>query len=343
MGNHLDISTNAHIYKPKRWTLALNIFSLGFMGIVFGVPLILLIILLVSFIQAESMIYFACFLSPIIILLIFVLIQTSISVIASFFYSIEITPEGIEQKHSPYMHIRCTWSDVDKLGKLFLFNDVIHLNSYEVMGLSLSLKSPFSFLRPKKGFISLLGYEGWPDGQLANELKQYAPKLFENQPILQETRLENQGAQTQAAPGATQESHLLAALSHASVLFSYIGVVVPIVIFLAQKKKSSFIGFQSLQALIWQIVAIAFKMIASSCMVGTLFIPILLASLSNDGKILGLSTGGILILIIAPTLMMILGSLFFTIYGIIGAIQAYQGKEFRYVIIANQIAKQEEP
>ena len=109
--------------------------------------------------------------------------------IMSFFSYVKISPDGIEQKNSPNKNIRCNWSDVDKLGKSILFTDVIHLNSFEVVGMSLSLKSPFRFLRPKQGFISLTGYEGWPDGQLADDLKQYAPKLFENKPIIpQETQ-----------------------------------------------------------------------------------------------------------------------------------------------------------
>jgi hypothetical protein len=145
----------------------------------------------------------------------------TINVIMSFFSYIKISPDGIEQKNSPYKHIRSNWSDVDKLGKFFLFTDVLYLNSYEVLGFSLSLKSPFRFLRPKQGFMTLTGYEGWSDGQLANDLKQYAPKLFENQPVPQEARPENmKEVQTVETPSVSQEVRLLAAISHASVIFT---------------------------------------------------------------------------------------------------------------------------
>jgi uncharacterized Tic20 family protein len=344
MSNNLDTTTNTHVYKPKRWTLALNVFLLGFIGIVMGIPLIMFVMMLVSFIRAESKFdtfttLFACLLSPIIILLGFNIIQMTINVIMSFFSYIKISPDGIEQKHSPYKHIRCNWSDVDKLGKFFLFTDVIYLNSYEVIGLSLSLKSPFRFLRPKQGVISISGYDGWSDGQLANDLKQYAPKLFENQPIPQETQPQKKDSQYNDMSGTSQETRLLAALSHASVFFSYIGVLIPIGIYATQKKKSSYIGFQALQALIWQIVAFIFNMLASSCMVGAIFIPIFIAALSKNEKILELYSGGIFFLMIASVFLMTFGNLAFIIYGIIGAIMTYQGKDFRYVFIANRMEK----
>ena len=135
-----------------------------------GIPLIAFVLMIVSFFQAQRSfdtfaIVFGCLLTPIIILLVFNLIQITISTVMSFFSYVKISPDGIEQRNSPYKHIRCNWSDVDKLGKFFLFTDVVYLNSYEVLGFSLSLKSPFRFLRPKQGFISLTGYEGWSDGQ----------------------------------------------------------------------------------------------------------------------------------------------------------------------------------
>lgn len=348
MSNEIDSSQNIHIYKPKRGTLALNLFSLVFMGIVLGIPFIMLVMMLVSLIRAESkpdtfMTVMACFITPIVILLGFNLLQMTFGVVASFFSYLKITPDGIEQKHSPYKHIRCNWSDVDKLGKFFLFTDVIYLNSYEVLGFSLSLKSPFRILRPKQGFISLTGYEGWSDGQLADDIKQYAPKLFENQPIPQEIQPEKKEVQKEVqaveTPLISQEVRLLAAISHASVLFPNIGFFVPIGIYLTQKKKSSFLGFQSLQALIWQIVMFVFSMLASSCMVGSIFIPVLLTSATQNEKIVGVAGGGIVIAIIISVLVMTIGNLGFIIYGIIGAVMTYQGKDFRYIFIGNRIDK----
>lgn len=340
-----EFASNIHIYKPKRWTLALNIFSLFFIGIVMGIPLIAFVLMIVSFFRAEKeldtfAIVFGCLLTPIIILLAFNITQMTINVIMSFFSYIKISPDGIEQKNSPYIHLRCNWSDVDKLGKLFLFTDVIYLNSFEVLGFSLSLKSPFRFLRPEQGFIALTGYEGWSDGQLANDLKQYAPTLYENQPISQAVPTENiREIQPVEAPSISQEIRLLAAISHASVIFTNIGFFIPIVIYLTQKKKSSYLGFQALQALIWQIVMFVFTILTSSCMVGSIFIPVLFATSTQNERLLEFSGGGIFFAVIISVFLMTFGNLAFIIYGIIGAVRTYQGKDFRYVFIGNRIDK----
>jgi uncharacterized Tic20 family protein len=274
------------------------------------------------------------------ILLVFNIIQMTISVIMSFFSYIKISPEGIEQKNSPYKHIRCNWSDVDKLGKLFLFTDVIYLNSFEVLGFSLSLKSPFRFLRPKQGFITLTGYEGWPEGQLATDLKQYAPKLFEDQPVSQSVQtINNEEVQSAEVLPISQEVRLLAAISHAAVLFTNIGFIIPIVIYMTQKKKSSYLGFQALQALIWQIAMFVFTVLTSSCMVGSILIPVLLTTASQSERFVGFSGGGIFIAMMISVFSMIFGNLAFIIYGIIGAVMTYQGRNFRYVFIGNRIEK----
>jgi uncharacterized Tic20 family protein len=196
-------------------------------------------------------------------------------------------------------------------------------------------------LRPKQSFITLTGYEGWADGQLANDLKQYAPKLFENQPIPQEIQPENKDIQAVETPFVSQEVRLLAAISHASVLFTNIGFLVPIVIYLTQKKKSSYLGFQALQALIWQFVMFVFTILTSSCMVGSIFIPILLTTASQNERLLELLGGGVFVAVIISVFLMIFGNLAFVIYGILGAVMTYQGKDFRYVFIGNRIKRKE--
>jgi uncharacterized Tic20 family protein len=274
----------------------------------------------------------------------FNIIQATINAILAFFSFIKTSPNGIEQKHPLYKHIRANWSDVDKLGKYFLFTDVLYLNSYEVVGPSLSLKSPFRFLRPKQGFISLTGFEGWSEGQLARDLNQYAPQLFENQPSPQETQPENKDVQKEEDPvtDRSQDSRLLAALAHASVLFSSVGAIVPIVIYATQRKKSSFIGFQALQALIWQIVAFVFTILTSSCMVGAILIPVLFAASSQNASGLDIFGGGIFAMMIVSVFLMIFGNMAFVIYGIIGAIKTYQGKDFLYVFIGNRMEKSQD-
>lgn len=347
MSNFIN-GSNMHKYKLKKWNIALNVFSWIFIVIITGIPLISFVLMIFSFFTAEKgvnlfAIVFCCILTPLIILLIFTIIQMTLSVVASFSYYLTITPDGIEQNISPFKHIRSNWSEVDKFGKFLFSTDVIYLKSFEVLGFSLSLKSPYRFFRPKQGFISLTGYKGWPDGQLAKDLKQYAPKLFEVQPIPQEIhpdKIEDQkGNQVTETPLLSQDVRLLAAISHASVLFNTVGLIVPVGIYMTQKKKSSYLGFQSLQALIWQFVMFIFSLLASSCMVGSIFIPVLLTTVSQNENLIGLSGGGVLIALIISVLVMTIGNLGFILYGIMGTIMTYQGKDFRYVFIGNRIDK----
>lgn len=100
-------------------------------------------------------------------------------------------------------------------------------------------------MRPKQGFISLTGFEGWSDGQLVNDLKQYVPKLFESQSTPQELQPENnKEVQATEKPSMSQEVRLLATISHASVLFPNIGFIVPIGIYLTQKKNHLILAFK---------------------------------------------------------------------------------------------------
>lgn len=345
MSNDFETSTNIYTYKLKRWTVALNFFSVFFIWTVMGIPLTGFVLMAISLIRAQSELIsvataFVCLLTPLILLMGLNIVLAPIRAISSLFSYIKITPEGIEQKYALSRHIRCKWSNIDKFGKLFLFTDVIYLNSYEVVGKSLALLSPFGFLRPKQGYIALQGFEGWSEGQLADDLKQYAPHLFEDLSDAPVVQIENnKEVQPAATPSISQEIRLLAAIAHASVLFPNIGFFVPIVIYLTQKKKSSYLGFQSLQASIWQIVMLGFSIFASACMVGSIFIPVLLMSASQNEEFTGVAGGGVFIAMIISVFLMTFGNLAFVIYGIIGAVMTYQGRDFRYAIVGNRIEK----
>jgi len=341
-----------HIYKPKSWVLLVNLGALAFLGIVFGLPLLLLLIISISIVQSVPDtgiigIVILCFFAPIIILICLLLFQQLVGFISQFFSYVKISSVGLEQKFWPYKHIRCNWSDVDRIGKWGLFTDVVYLNSCEIIGPSISLKMPFKLFRlHAQDFITLSGYQGWSDGQLVEDMQKFAPRLFNIESATQESMPDSKVSTPQLVPndeqhpsGLNQEERLLAALSHASILFSYVGVIVPIVIWLTQKGKSAYTEFQALQALILQAAVLVFNMLFMACFMCVIFVPILVMPLAENEEAAGLAFGGMFIVIMIMSFLIPLGNLAFIIYGIVGAVMTYQGKDFRYVIIANRLKK----
>ena len=95
-----------------------------------------------------------------------------------FFSFIRITHDGIEQRRSPFRHVKCTWSELEKFGK-FQLQDVIFIEAPSRKNNLAETSTPLDLLLPKQPFILLTGYEGWSEGILKDKLKKYAPRLFE--------------------------------------------------------------------------------------------------------------------------------------------------------------------
>ena len=122
------------------------------------------------------------------------------------------------------------------------------------------------------------------------------------------------------------DERLWAMLAHLSVLLNlvtgFLGVFAPLIIYLIYKDRSRFVAFQSMQAFIFQLifwagggvlVGVMWAMtgILSAFLIGLLCIPFaLLFSLLPLGAI---------------------------VYGVIGGIQAYQGQDFRYWLVADWV------
>lgn len=121
-------------------------------------------------------------------------------------------------------------------------------------------------------------------------------------------------AKDTAAHKAVPDENLMAALAHAGVLIT---VIVALVIWLTQKDKSKYVEFQAKQALVYQLVVGVAMLMMSILSFILMFVYI-----------------GFLLM----PLVMLLG-LAAVIYGIYGAYQTYRGKDFRYVIIGDMLAK----
>jgi uncharacterized Tic20 family protein len=138
-----------------------------------------------------------------------------------------------------------------------------------------------------------------------------------------ESTKKHEESDTKAAPAAApvhksvSDDNLMAAISHAGIIL--LGIIIPLLIWVTQKEKSKYVEFQAKQALVYQLaVAVIFTIMS--------VIIFILAVISMG--ILGILYIALLPLILVAVL-----------YGLYAAYQTYQGKDFRYIIIGDMLAK----
>jgi uncharacterized protein len=141
----------------------------------------------------------------------------------------------------------------------------------------------------------------------------------------------------------TQNDKIMAALAHVSALLPFMGVIAPIVIWATQKDKSEFVAFQALQAVAYQLLMILAWFVGMGCYMfsffGTFFtIPFAGANSSdmNPAAAPFFMLGFMIPFIVFGAIFV--GGALFVIYGLIGAIQVFQGKNFRYIILGDRLA-----
>ena len=141
----------------------------------------------------------------------------------------------------------------------------------------------------------------------------------------------------------SQNDKIMAALAHISAILPFMGVIAPIIIWVTQKDKSEYVAFQAIQAVAYQLLMLLAWFIGMGCYMlsfFTIFLGIPFAG-SNGGdlnpSVAPLFALGFVIPFIIFGAIFIGGALF-VLYGLIGAIQVFQGKDFRYIIIGNQLA-----
>ena len=140
----------------------------------------------------------------------------------------------------------------------------------------------------------------------------------------------------------SQNDKIMAALAHISAILPFMGVIAPIIIWATQKDKSEYVAFQALQAVAYQLLMILAWFIGMGCYMlsfFTMFLGIPFAGSSSgdiDPSVAPLFALGFVIPFIIFGAIMIVGALFI-LYGLFGAIQVFQGKDFR-AIIGNRLA-----
>ena len=119
-------------------------------------------------------------------------------------------------------------------------------------------------------------------------------------------------------PGPSQSECLMAAGAHLAVLLPHVGVVVPLVLWLANKDTAPFAAYQAKQAFWFQLLTI----------VGFWMLVVLAITL-------GLVTFGIGLVAALPLLFV--WHFAADVYGIIGAVYSAQARDFRYILIGSMV------
>ena len=125
----------------------------------------------------------------------------------------------------------------------------------------------------------------------------------------------------------TSEERILSAVSHAAIILPYVGLAVPLGVWITQREKSSWVRFQALQAMVYQIMQYIFMMVAGCLMIPLLFGSLILAA---DEEALMITT---MLLPFSP--YMLWGLLI--LLGLLGGVLCAFGKNFQYPVLGRKI------
>jgi uncharacterized Tic20 family protein len=131
-----------------------------------------------------------------------------------------------------------------------------------------------------------------------------------------------------------QNDRIMAALAHATALLPVMGVIAPIIIWATQRDKSEFVGFQALQATVYQLSMVVAYFLGMACYICSFVVLLIPATSISYGSQYSAEWLGVIFPFLILGLVL-LGSLAFIIYGVIAAILVLQGKDFRYILIGS--------
>lgn len=148
---------------------------------------------------------------------------------------------------------------------------------------------------------------------------------------------------TEQASLPNPNDRIMAALAHISAVLPFMGVIAPIVIWVTQKDKSEYVAFQALQAVTYQLVMILAWFVGMGCYMLSFFGMFLTIPFAgSDGQVSSSVAPFFLFGTLVPFLVfgaIMIGGAIFVIYGVVAAIQAFQGRNFRYLFIGNRLDK----
>ena len=128
----------------------------------------------------------------------------------------------------------------------------------------------------------------------------------------------------------TRDDRLLAALAHGLIIVNFLGAIGGAVIYALTKGKSRYVAFQAAQAAVYQLVGILVTIVAWGCWTA-LYMASLMPIIMNPNRYPeppAFFWLGLLAMVIP---LKVMGVLY--LYGLWGALRAFQGRPFRYILI----------
>lgn len=142
-----------------------------------------------------------------------------------------------------------------------------------------------------------------------------------------------------SARSVSSDERILAALAHASVLLPGWGYLAPLIIWIIQRKKSAFVTFHALQALVYQL----FQMVYWLVIFFFLFVLMMSVFMGSFAAIDRSGSSSSPFLFFLPQMIMfggmVLGFALYAIFGILGGILTLARKDYRYPILGHWLER----
>ena len=135
----------------------------------------------------------------------------------------------------------------------------------------------------------------------------------------------------------SQDERIMAALCHGSLILSWIGLAVPVIVWITQKDKSRYVTVQALQALLFPLVRVAVMMVGLGCYLAAAFSTLFSTTAIDSARTSG-PPATFLFPLAVLCVMGFFGILFFA-YAVYAIVMTLQGKPFYYIIIGDWVER----
>jgi uncharacterized Tic20 family protein len=135
------------------------------------------------------------------------------------------------------------------------------------------------------------------------------------------------------------EERSMAALAHASIFLNFfipgLGIIAAAAVWLIQRERSAYAAFHGLQAAVFQLLLALLPIVFGSGAAMVAFAAVMRSRVSNGELFLVVA----LPLIIIGALLIAVILIFGLLYGLVGAYETYQGRDFRYWLVGNLVTR----